>query len=490
MKATICNRIENWKFDNTFIIDVLNKKKYSYNSFFSLMPIIEKRFAAAGKNIVCIMDNSFELSLCYFSIILSGRVIVAIDPQKEHDEIAGIIDSLYDKFIIVDDAGRRKVDCYDLLITRDYLSGEVKYDGSNVKEDILRRIKKINFDDDCLLTFTSGTSGNTKGVRNSLNNLCKSADAFNKFFNVSADNVFAHVMPMTYMAGILNSIIQPFIAGSRIVIMGRFSPMVAFSFWQTVESERINTFWLSPTMLTIIMKVGNEIVGKNYCSKNPTTFFIGTAPLHMTTRKDFENKYGVKLYASYGLSETLFLSTETPETIVKSCDNVGTLLDGVKYRFSQAGEFLVDVPWMFLGYTNEPTDNYFDGTYYKTGDLAEINNDILSIVGRCKDLIVKGGMNISPALIEKVVITIPGIEECAVFGSINSYKEEIVVLAYTSSVEDTQELEKIVYSVVVKQLGRNYLIDSFYKVSQIPKNINGKIDKNALKAKYESEIKC
>lgn len=485
MKELVIKRVGGFNFDAPFVNDLPGGEEYTYQSFFSrVLGIIDSlNEKEAPSHIVCIMDNSVELMAYYFAVVLSGRVAVAIDPVKGSEEIDGILSSINKKYIVVDETTSKKLGGYDRIVPSHSFKN-MPFVDIDVKDTILDLLRKRNFLDDCLLTFTSGTSGNTKGVRNSLFNLCSTAEAFNSCFNVGKENAFVHLMPMTYMAGILNTIVQPFIAGSKIIIMGRFSPMVAFSFWQNVATSGVNTLWMSPSMLNIILKVGNEKVGAEYCKNNNMLFFIGTAPLQQKTREQFEERYGVTLYASYGLSETLFLSTETKETVLTGRDNVGKILEGVKYRFSEQGEFLVDVPWMFLGYTNENTEDYFNGSYYKTGDLAEIDNNILQITGRCKDLIIKGGMNISAALIEKTVSQLEGVEECAAFGAVNEFQEESVVLAYVSNESD---IEKAITAIIIEKLGRNYLIDSFYKVNAIPKNINGKIDKNTLKEQFKSK---
>lgn len=485
MKELVIKRVGGFNFDAPFVNDLPGGEEYTYQSFFSrVLGIIDSlNEKEAPSHIVCIMDNSVELMAYYFAVVLSGRVAVAIDPVKGSEEIDGILSSINKKYIVVDETTSKKLGGYDRIVLSHSFKN-MPFVDIDVKDTILDLLRKRNFLDDCLLTFTSGTSGNTKGVRNSLFNLCSTAEAFNSCFNVCKENAFVHLMPMTYMAGILNTIVQPFIAGSKIIIMGRFSPMVAFSFWQNIATSGVNTLWMSPSMLNIILKVGNEKVGAEYCKNNNMLFFIGTAPLQQKTREQFEERYGVTLYASYGLSETLFLSTETKETVLTGRDNVGKILEGVKYRFSEQGEFLVDVPWMFLGYTNENTEDYFNGSYYKTGDLAEINNNILQITGRCKDLIIKGGMNISAALIEKTVSQLERVEECAAFGAVNEFQEESVVLAYVSNESD---IEKAIAAIIIEKLGRNYLIDSFYKVNAIPKNINGKIDKNTLKEQFKSK---
>lgn len=490
MKNLVIDRLRSWDFSTEFTVDAASDKHYCYNDFFArCITLAEqlKKDAIGKQHLVMIMDNSMELLSCYFAAILAGKIATAIDPLKGKEEIANILTSITDGYIIADKAGKAKLDKTDLILEAGAFD-KIEPATGDVKGFIVIAFEERDFMSDYLLTFTSGTTGNTKGVRHSLNNLFGTADAFNKMFAVGKDNTFAHLMPMTYMAGILNSIFQPFMAGSKIVVLGRFSPMKAFTFWQEVEKYQANTFWMSPSMLTILLKVAKHEVGQDYCKNNKTLFFIGTAPLHQSTRDEFEAKYPVKLYASYGLSETLFLSTETPETLALGGGNVGKMLDGVHYHFGNDGEFLVDVPWMFLGYTNEPTEKYFDGTSYKTGDLAKIEDGVLSIVGRSKDLIIKGGMNISPALIEGVVSGIPGVDECCVFSVLSKMKEELVVLAYTSNTSDTVSLEKNISATVINELGKNYMIDLFYKAKAIPKNINGKNDKKVLKETYQKEV--
>lgn len=485
MKNELVGRLQGVDFNSIFVTDTLAKKSYSYNDFFARCIELARTFKSQKQrtHTVFVMENSIELLSCYFASIFAGKIATAIDPLKGKDEIANILGSISDSYIVTDKVGMAKLDSIDLLLEPGSFDA-VSPVRTEVKESVVDYFTSRDFDNDYLLTFTSGTTGNTKGVRHSLNNLLKSADAFNRYFNMGKEQIFAHFMPMTYMAGILNSIFQPFVACSQIVIMGRFSPMRAFTFWQMIAEYKVNAMWLSPSMLTIILKVGNHKVGQEYCSQVKPLFFIGTAPLHMSTRQEFEATYDVTLFASYGLSETLFLSTETPETLALGGGNVGKLLEGVEYRFGEDGEFLVNVPWMFLGYTNEPTENYFEGSSYKTGDLAKIEENILSIVGRSKDLIIKGGMNISPTLIESVVTEVTGVEECSAFSIMSDMKEELIVLGYSAQTKDVDAIEKEIASKVVSKLGKNYMIDYFYRVSAIPKNINGKNDKKVLKENY------
>ena len=142
-------------------------------------------------------------------------------------------------------------------------------------------------------------------------------------------------------------------------------------------------------------------------------------------------------------------------------------------------EIRIDVPWMFLGYSNENTSDYFEDNKYKSGDLGKVDNqNRLYITGRIKDLIVKGGMNISPTQIEKSLTRYEQISECAVAGVM--VKEEENIACWYVLKKDLELSHVEVNNLLEKELGRHCRIDFFRQINEIPKNLNGKIDKKKL----------
>ncbi len=491
IKSIVLQNISRFDFDSDFVFDSLQKTKRSYAQHFSYSYSIYKSIIKQTdkESIVCIMENGIDLFSMFFALMLSDKRIVLIDPQKSSDEIKSILDYVKSKFIIVDSSVSEKIKDFDLIYSDVFGLEEVKSD--KIKSLTLGLLDNRDFDSDYLLTFTSGTTGLNKGVRHTLSSLFLSAYEFNNVFSINSESTFGHIMPMTYMAGILNSIFQPFIAGSKIVLLGKFGPLSALNFWQNALKYKINTYWISPGMLTIIDKMSNINIGIEACTERQITFFVGTAPLIKAFQIDFENKFGANLFGSYGLSETLYISTENISTRAQKDDqNVGGLLKGVEYKISHDSELLVKVPWMFLSYINENTEEYFQDEYYKTGDLAIIDNNVLSIIGRKKELIIRGGYNISPAAIEKAVIESNLVSDCAVFG-IKNHKnnDESVILAYSlSDKTNKDDLHVKINSFISDKLGVNYTIDKSFSLASIPKNNNGKTDKIALKKVFENQI--
>ena len=133
---------------------------------------------------------------------------------------------------------------------------------------------------------------------------------------------------------------------------------------------------------------------------------------------------------------------------------------------------------MMKRYSNENTDDYFRGDRYLTGDLGKIVDNRLYIIGRKKDLIVKGGMNISPKQIEDCIISTGLVTECVVAGIVLN-DEENIICWYTAEDGASLKLETI-NNVIEEKIGRHCRVDHFRPVSEIPKNLNGKADKRKL----------
>lgn len=482
------SRVEKLDFEREFVVDEILDRKYTYCDFFShalsVADYIEQ--TVSGESIIAIKENSYELALLYFAVMLTTKKILVVDPQKGKEEIKTILSELNRTGIFLDD----KLEVVDF---GHYILHLPQFDDTNtntadIKQNVIAKLQNRRRNMSYLVTYTSGTSGVTKGVEHTLDNLFSTALALDKKVQ-KRGGTFLHVMPMTYMAGILNSLIYPFLIGARIIITRRFSIISARNFWNVVIKYKADLFWLSPAMLMMIDQIDRKSEGEEYCKQNDLTFLIGTAPLTNEMREKFNNRYSTKVFASYGLSETLFISVETKESLQKSEKNsVGELLPDVEYYLTEANELLIKVPWMYLGYTNEKTDDYFEGDYYKSGDLAEIKDGCLYITGRSKDLIIKGGMNISPVLIENVVYKEQRILENVVIGVKDYNGEEKVCCVYTlkDEIDDLAGLETSIKKLVVSELGKNYSLDYAWKIDVIPRNINGKIDKNRLKQIWET----
>ena len=472
---------DNW--EKIFMFDAIHDKHVTYGDFFNRVmdfkEKLEKEGLKKGNYLCLILDNSIELTTFYFSSLLLGLVTIPIDPYRGKDEIKEILNQFNNKKIVCDE--KFVNDFPSSINLSNLIENEKKFDFFNR----LAIFKNLDFEKIFLITFTSGTSGKQKGVMHSFNNLFQSALAFRKKFNFRNENIFLHNLPMTYMAGILNLLILPLISESQIVITERTTISNITTFWNTVIKFSANTFWLIPTMLELLIKLDRGTDGINYTKNNKITICVGTSPLNSTTKEYFEKKYNIEVFESYGLSETLFVSTNFLENNKKS--SVGQLLEKVDKDFLD-DEISIKVPWMFSGYHNLDEQQFFKDDFYLTGDLGKMNKDFLYIVGRKKDIIIKGGINISPRTIEEIINKTNIFTEIAVLGFPSRLFGEKIVCFGVLEKTITETEKKSLNKQIIAKLGINYSIDEFVYVEELPKNLNGKIDKLKIRRIFGQKI--
>lgn len=464
---SVIEQLNSYANERTVIIDSTNNREYNNLQFCKKLNGLSRYISQeVEEGIIVCADNSFELVLLYFACMVSGKVIIPVDPEKESGEISKIIE-LHDK-------------------AEFWAQGKLSAVVGVIEESQEKAVISWNDIDTeklYLITYTSGSTGNPKGVCHNIKNLFWAAQEFAEQLGYDERTVMGHCMPMTYMAGILNTIVMPYISGGCIVVLPRFSMKNAFTFWDTIKRNQVNTLWLSPTMLRILNLIDKKGDMKSYFHLVRMKISVGTAPLDKALREEVESKYEWRIYQSYGLSETLFISTETLDEKISN-HTVGRLLPSVKLQYAPDGEILIDVPWMFLKYTNVDTGQYMYKGSYLSGDLGHVNKDAnLIIRGRKKDLIVKGGYNVNPGDIENFLTDNRIVSECAVV-SLNIRGEEMIAACYTAEkAVDFFDINR----QITEQLGKHCRIDYLDRVQVLPKNLNGKVDK--LKIKKEMELK-
>ncbi|MEW6044785.1 MAG: class I adenylate-forming enzyme family protein [Thermoproteota archaeon] len=474
---------ENW--NDVFIIDSVTDTKFTYGDFFKKITKFKEKITNLGVSrgdfLCLILDNSVDLAAIYFSSLLLGARTVPIDPLKGRDEIKEILSHFSNKKIICDEDSNAR------FFEGIHLNKLQVNSQENNNRDDLEKFTELNFDDTFLITFTSGSTGKQKGVMHSFNNLFQSAISFQQKFNFNKNNTFLHNLPMTYMAGILNLLVLPLVSLSKIVIGSRTNISNIATFWNTPIKYSTNTFWLIPTILDLLLKLDRGNNGATFTKNNNITICVGTSPLSVVTKKNFEEKYKVELFESYGLSETLFVSTNYLN--YNKSSSVGKTLDGVEVKILADKELAIKAPWMFQGYFNLNNNDYLDDKFFLSGDLGEIDaENFLYIVGRKKDIIIKGGINLSPKKIEDMLNAMPEFNEVTVLGFPSKLLGEKTVCFCVTKKPLSMDNLKTINKKIVDSLGINYNIDEFINLDEIPKNLNGKVDKPKIRQMFSQKI--
>lgn len=455
-----------------FMADARTGRTWTYGEFESAAlrcaGAISRRMPGGKRaRVATVCGNSPELLVLFWAVLMLNGEVIPVDVLKGRDEIRRMLTASDPELVVYDnpdDFGFPSAPLVDLMTDKGEAAAFPGY-------------AALDYDRNYLIVFTSGSTGVAKGVVHSFADLYFSATAFAAQFGFSRENTFYHNFPMAFMAGVLNTFVMPLVSGSRIAVGERQSVTAACSFWSRVVSSGANTFWFNPTFCNLLLQLDRGTVGTDYCHGRKIMACIGTAPLDVRTKQAFEARYGFELFESFGLSETLFISTNTPRC-PRVAGSVGVLLDGVTISHAEDGELLLDAPWIQRRYLQAGLES---ARPFRSGDLGELRSGNLFVTGRKKDLIIRGGINVSPRMIECCLSEQhPELGEVAVIGCVDALMGERTVCCLTGPLPDAT-LRKSANADLRLKLGKDYVVDEFVKVDSLPVNVNGKIDKRALR---------
>ena len=339
-----------------------------------------------------------------------------------------------------------------------------------------------------LLIYTSGTTGVPKGVMLDHANIDAMADMGRRALDVGPADRCLLILPLFHVNGIVVSVLMPVLAGASVVIAERFKPQ---DFFSAVEYHRPTYFSAVPTIYSMLAALPADV--------RPDTSSVrfgicGAAPASADLLARFEARYGVPLVEGYGLSEGTCASTINPISGPRRAGTVGIPFPGQEIRIVDAhgaavesgvdGEVIVHGPNVMRGYLGRPDDTarvIVDGWLY-TGDIGHLDTDgYLTLVGRSKDMIIRGGENIYPKEIEDVLTGDPTVLEAAVIGVADDKWGEVVVAYVQPSPGCVVDLG-ILKARCASSLSGYKRPTSLVVLDAIPRNAVGKIDKAALRA--------
>jgi len=350
----------------------------------------------------------------------------------------------------------------------------------------------VDPDNTFAISFTSGTTSRPKGVCHRVEALLANAFAFNASTGLDENTRMLHVLPMGYMAGFLNTILSPLACGGAIVIAPQFSAATARTFWVAVREQVANAMWLTPTMVALLARLHRDPEVSEWTRHHLRHVFVGTAPLPTLSADRFSEAFGVPCLESYGMTEVLIVSVAS-ESTGKASGTVGKLLDGVRVESRDAagvpqssgneGDLFVASPYELKGYLNPDTGSVEldkDGDFFATGDFGHLDVDTnLFITGRTKDLIIRGGTNVSPRAVEESLLAYPGVIEAAVVGAPHEFwgEEVVAFLVVDGEPPALEALQAHCRDLLVEDA----IPTRVETLDELPKSSTGKIAKNVLR---------
>ena len=345
-------------------------------------------------------------------------------------------------------------------------------------------------DDLAAILYTSGTTGRSKGAMLSHDNLASNAIALVETWRFSPQDVLIHALPVFHTHGLFVATNVTLLAGSSLIFLPKFDAKLVLSYM-----DRASVLMGVPTFYTRLL----DEAGLNAETTAKMRLFIsGSAPLLAETHREWNKRTGHAILERYGMTETN-MNTSNPYDGDRIPGTVGMALPGVEARVvdpetgkpvpqGDIGMIEVKGPNVFKGYWNMPEKTkaeFRDDGFFITGDLGQFDErGYLSIVGRGKDLIISGGLNIYPKEVEEEIDALAGVAESAVIGLPHPDFGEGVVAVIVREKNATID-EQQVMAGLDGRLARFKLPKHIFFVDELPRNTMGKVQKNLLRDAYK-----
>jgi len=344
-------------------------------------------------------------------------------------------------------------------------------------------------DDVAALLYTSGTTGRSKGAMITHRNLSSNALALCDIWRMHDGDVLLHALPIFHTHGLFVALNTAFLTSARILWHESFHA------GDVIAALPEATVMMGvPTYYARLLDTG--LLSPELC-RRMRVFISGSAPLLSQTHVQFEEATGHKILERYGMTECGMITSNpydgarVPGTVGFSLPDVTVRIadkTGAPLGFGEIGTIEVRGPNVFKGYWRLPektAEEFREDGFFISGDLATMDAEgRVAIVGRGKDLIISGGLNVYPKEIETEIDALPGIAEAAVIGVPHPDFGEAVVAVAVATRSENRLSESDMIARLALRLAKFKTPKRIIFVDELPRNTMGKIQKAVLAARF------
>ncbi len=355
---------------------------------------------------------------------------------------------------------------------------------------------KIGADQFSLLVYTSGTTAHPKGVKHSARTIMSELHAQAQAKGTATHGATLSPWPPGHIAGAL-SLLRFLATGAPVVAMDQWDPHEAA---RLVEESRATASSGTPFHMSGLMDAA-EADGRDLSSLQH--YALGAAPVPAALVKRCEAR-GICVVHSYGSSEHPTVTMGAPDDPLEArLFTEGRVMAGSEIMIvderdlqvpsGQDGEILTRGPERFLGYFDSELDKaaFLSGGWYRSGDIGHLDGDgFLHITDRKKDIIIRGGENISSCEIEDVMREIPGVVDAAAVASPDDRLGEQVMVFYETDRATDLTLREVIDHFHQAGLARQKTPERLQRIEALPRNATGKILKAELRQNLATKTRA
>lgn len=445
------------------------------------------------------LPNIPQFLIAYFGILKAGCVVVPLNVLLKGPEVAfhlsdsGATSLITWEGVLADAAkGAAAAGTTQIYVVGhpDESAGAVPFERTLATPADTPQLARRDLTDTAVIMYTSGTTGRPKGAELSHVQLYMNADIPGRLFGVQPSDIVITVLPLFHIFG-LSSILNVCVRfGCTMSLVPRFDPVAVLT---AIQRDRATIFEGVPAMFISLLSQPDL---DSYDTSTLRVAISGGASIPAPVLDRFERTFGVLILEGYGLTETASTTTFNRSADDRRVYSVGKPIWGTQTQVwdgkrnslppgkDHVGEVVTRGLHVMKGYLNSPQANaeVFTGDWFHTGDLGYFDEDgFLFIVGRIKELIIRGGYNVYPVEIEDVVHAHPAVAEAAVVGIPNDRLGEEVKAVVT--VRQGAELTAEELIAFCKEHLAAYKYPRVVEIrSALPKNAIGKVLKEQLVA--------
>ena len=444
-----------------------------------------------GDRVSVQVNKSPEVLYIYLACLRSNLIFHPLNTAYKDHELSFLLEDADPALFICEKEVYEKIDSLNLKHPPSHIFTIQIQEKDSIQAIKLAGIHEVvdcMEEDTAALLYSSGTTGRPKGIMLTHGNIGSNAMSLKEAWEFTANDCLLHALPIYHVHGLFVALGCVFLSGSKMLWLDNFE-----------VNEVLNQLPKCTVMMGVPTYYTRLIKNKGLTSKVTQIsriFISGSAPLLEETFMDFSSITGHKILERYGMTETNIISSN-PINGKRKSGTVGLPLKGQQVRIvnndgepvgaDEIGNIQVKGPNVFKGYwklAEKSKEDFSLDNYFNTGDQGYFDEDgYLIIVGRNKDMIISGGLNVYPKEIESFIDKIEGVYESAVIGLEDADFGERVVAVIVKD-ENAKVIEENIISDMKLQMAGYKVPKQIFFTNELPRNAMGKVQKNFLRDKY------
>lgn len=442
--------------------DEESRREWTYAAFWERVCRAANAFSGLGigkgDRVATLCVNEDATVVTYLAALSLGAVVVPLNPGEDDARARYVLEHAQAKLLVHrPDFGERAVHLTDGLddLRQRIVTGSRPGADAPCLDDLTAAasakppdLSAPGLGDEAIIVYTSGTTGEPKGVVLCHRNLLADIEGMARWHRIGSEDRLMCVLPIHHVNGMVVTLLTPIWCGASVVLNRKFRTE---TFWKRLSSERVQIVSVVPTLLQYLLQEPGGV--SEFDLSSFRHLICGAGPLTVELASSFEEKFGCRIVHGYGLSETTCYSSFLPIDLPASehrrwmrdsgFPSIGLAIppnemaihdeSGQPLGPGQRGEIVIRGHNVMLYYFRRPEANAetFKNGWFRSGDEGFFETDSQGcpnyfITGRLKELIIRGGVNLSTFEVDEVLMHIPGVRCGLAVGFENTwYGEEV-----------------------------------------------------------------